>query len=84
MYKRFVYLYSYNDVNALKQLNSNACTKNYANYGIEGILLFEFSTLHHTLYTRCIFKCTPTTTDMHSFYYYSGVGSILKVGRLLD
>lgn len=61
--------------------NLIAMYKNYANYGrpIEGILLFEFSTLHHTLYTRCIFKCTPTTSDMHPFYYYSGVGSILKV-----
>lgn len=54
--------------------------KNYANYNIEGILLFELSTLHHTLYTRySIFNCTPLTTDMHPFYYNSGVEGILNV-----
>lgn len=57
--------------------NLIAMYKNYANYDIEGILLFELSTLHHTLYTRySIFNCTPLTTDMHPFYYNS---SILKV-----
>lgn len=60
--------------------NLIAMYKNYANYDIEGILLFELSTLHHTLYTRySIFNCTPLTTDMHPFYYNSGVEGILKV-----
>lgn len=60
--------------------NLIAMNKNYANYDIEGILLFELSTLHHTLYTRySIFNCTPLTTDMHPFYYNSGVEGILKV-----
>lgn len=60
--------------------NLIAMYKNYANYCIEGILLFELSTLHHTLYTRySIFNCTPLTTDMHPFYYNSGVEGILKV-----
>lgn len=60
--------------------NLIAMYKNYANYDIEGILLFELSTLHHTLYTRySIFNCTPLTTDMHPFYYNSGVEGILNV-----
>lgn len=60
--------------------NLIAMYKNYANYDIEGILLFELSTLHHTLYTRySIFNCTTLTTDMHPFYYNSGVEGILKV-----
>lgn len=58
--------------------NLIAMYKNYANY--DCILLFELSTLHHTLYTRySIFNCTPLTTDMHPFYYNSGVEGILKV-----
>lgn len=60
--------------------NLIAMYKNYANYDIEGILLFELSTLHHTLYTRySIFNCTPLTSDMHPFYYNGGVEGILKV-----
>lgn len=54
--------------------------KNYVNYDIEGILLFELSIFYYIFYIRySIFNCILFIIDMYLFYYNSGVEGILKV-----